>query len=141
MVSPVRSRQHVHFIRAHLVCSVILGIVIVLFFKCVAALLDPANRRGERVKWGLVSYTAIMFSFVTLQTALALHAESICYIDDREFPGIEGAAPPGPLGYAGLINHKALTIVPNITFYLNGWLADGLLVSFLFDSALTRLGD
>ena len=71
----------------------------VLFFKCMAALLKPLNRRGERVKWGLVSYTIAMFAFVTVYTAMNLHILSISFIDNREFPGAGGEVHPGPYGY------------------------------------------
>ena len=57
-----------------------------------------------------------------------LNIQSISYIDNREFPGND-ALPPGPLGYQYLIYSKAITIVPNLMFLLNNWLADGLLVS------------
>ena len=127
-------------IPAHFVCSVIIGIVIALFFKCVAALLNPAHRRGGPVKWGLVFYTTVMFSFLTIQTAVALHVQSISYVDNREFPGIAGVVSRGPLGYVGFANQEALNIVSTTMFFVNGWLADGLLVSSLFDTAFTRPG-
>ena len=114
----------------------ILGIVIVLFFHCMAALLDPGNRRREGTKWGLVAYTAVMFSFVTVFTAMNLNIQSIAFIDNREFPGIEGVLPPGPLGYQWFVYSRALSVIPNVMFLLNNWLADGLLVGPLFDAAL-----
>ena len=100
-----------------------------LFFKCMIALLDPINRRGERVKWGLVSYTVVMFSLATVYTTTNLHILSISYVDNREFPGIEGELDPGPIGYLQFIYFKTITIVPNVTFVSSNWLADGLLVS------------
>ena len=108
----------------------ILGTVVVLFFRCMTALLDPVHRRGERIKWGLVSYTVITFSFATVLTAMDLHIESISYIDNREFPGIEDVLPPGPVGYQWLISPKAVNVVPNFMFNLSNWLTDALLVSF-----------
>ena len=60
-----------------------------------------------------------------------LDIQSVSYIDNREFPGND-ALPPGPLGYQYLIYSKAISIVPNLMFLLNNWLADGLLVSFAF---------
>jgi hypothetical protein len=113
--------------------SAILGIVIVLFFHCMAALLNPANRRGGGVKWGLVAYTAVMFSFVTVYTAGNLNVQSIAFIDNREFSGVSGVMPPGPTGYQLFIYSKAISIVPNLMFLLNNWMADGLLVSFALD--------
>ena len=111
-----------------------------LAFKCVAALINPTYRRGDPIKWGLVSYTVVMFSFVTVQTAVALYVQSISYIDDRDFPGIEGVISPGPIGYLVFVSHEAFNIVPWVMFFLNGWLADGLLVSFPNDVTLTREG-
>ena len=111
-----------------------------LVFKCVAALLDPVNRKGERIKWGLVFYTVAMLSIVTTQIAIDLHIQSIAYIDNREFPGIEAQVPPGPIGYQILISPKALPTLSRVTFFLNAWLADGLLVSSLLDVAFTHPG-
>lgn len=105
------------------------GMLIVLFFKCMAALFNPIYRRGEGIKWGVMSYSMVMFSLVTILTASNLNVQSISYIDNRNFPGIEGAIPPGPLGYMMSIGAKATALVPNVIFPLNGWLADGVLVS------------
>ena len=116
----------------------ILGMIIVLFFKCMTALFDPDNRRGDRVKWWLVSYTAIMFSAVTVQTGMNLDILSISYIDDREFPGINGVLPPGPWGYQVVISPTALSVIPSAMLTLCNWLADGLLVSSFFGTAFTR---
>ena len=116
----------------------ITGITIVLFFQCIAALLNPAHRGGERIKWWLVSYTAVIFSSTTVLNAMQLNIQSICYIDNREFPGVEDVLPPGPLGYLSSIFSDALTTVPDFMFLFNGWLADGLMVSSLSDAAFTR---
>jgi len=75
-----------------------------------------------------VSYTAVMFVVVTIFTAINLHIQSISFIDNREFPGVDGVAPPGPLGYQLYIYSQPITIVPNSMFLLNNWLADGLLL-------------
>ena len=109
---------------AHFVCPVILGIVIVLFFKCMVALFSPEHRRGDRIKWGLVSYTMAMFSLVTIGTALQLNLQSISYIDNSQFPGVEGVIPPGPIGYQDLTAPKAIAIIQNVVFILSNWLAD-----------------
>ena len=111
----------------------VLGIVIVLFFQCMAALFNPAHRRGEGIKWGLVSYTAVTFSSVTVATAMNLGILSVSYIDNREFPG-DGTAPPGPFGYQLVMEPKALTIIPNLLFVFNDLLADSLLVSCSSDA-------
>ena len=106
----------------------ILGIVIVLFFKSLAALFDPVHRRGGPVKWGLVTYTVVMFLLVTIGTALQLDTHSISYINNRGFPGVEGVLSPGPLGYQQFINPEAIAIIQNVVSNLNNWLADGFLV-------------
>ena len=118
----------------------ILGVVVVVAFKCIAALFNPAYRRGEGIKWGLVCYTAVIFSLVTVLTGINLNIRSICYIDNRDFPGAEGMIPPGPFGYQWFIAPSALNVTPNVMFALCNWLADGLLVSFLFDAAFTWSG-
>ena len=118
----------------------VLGILVALFFGCTIALLNPIHRKGKPVKWGLISYTVVMFSVATVQTAMYLNRVSISYIDNREFPGIgSGWFSPGPAGYQFFISSEALAIVPNVMFALNNWLADGLLVSSLFDAAFTHL--
>lgn len=127
-------------IHAHPTRSSILGIVIVLFFRCMAALLNPVNRRGEGIKWGLISHTMVTFSVATTLTGMQLGILSICYINNRQFPGVEGVIPPGPLGYQWVIYSEALGIAANLMFFLNNWLADGLLVSSSFDAAFTRPG-
>lgn len=111
-----------------LVCSSsIEGIVISLFFQCMGALLgNPCTRKGT--KWGLVVHVVAMFLFATIYTAVTLNIQSISFIDNRDFPGIGDALPPGPVGYQSLIYSKAISIVPNVMFLLNSWLADGLLV-------------
>ena len=114
--------------------------MIVLFFQCIAALFDPVHRRGERIKWWLVSYTTVMFSLATVQIILGLDAQSISYIDNRIFSGIKDLIPPGPLGYQVAISADALNVVSNVLFVLNNLLADGLLVSSLFGVASTHLG-
>ena len=109
----------------------VLGMLIVLFFKCVIALLDPIYRKGERIKWGLVSYTVVMFSLATVVTAMNLHLESVAHIDNRNFPGLTGEVPPGPIGYLYSIYLKAVNVIPNVAYVLSNWLADGFLVSSL----------
>ena len=91
------------------------------------------KRRG--VKWILIVHNAAMFSIVTICTAVNLDVQSISYIDSREFPGIDGMFPSGPIGYQGFIHSKAISFVATIMFILNNWLADGLLVSSVLDPA------
>jgi len=122
-------------IRAH--CTFVrftLGMLIVLFFKCMAALFNPAFRRGEGIKWGLVTYTVTMFSLVTVYTATKDHILSICFIDNRDFPD------DGPYGYHLANEYTAIFIIARTAFNLNNWMADGLLVSSSFDSLTTHPG-
>lgn len=104
------------------------------------ALLSSVNRTSERLKWGLAAHTVAMFSFVTIFTAINLDIQSISYIDNRDFPGDDFMLPPGPLGYQFLIYSKAISVVPNVMFYLNTCLADGLLVGCATNS-ITRVSN
>ena len=115
-----------------------LGMLVVLFFKCMAALLGRAYRKGEGIKWGLVSYTVVMFSLATLLTGMDVNILSIAHIDNRDFPGVKGKLPPGPYGYFMSIYYKPINMVPTAAYVLVNWLADGLLVSFLFNGTSTR---
>ena len=117
--------------------SIIPGIVVALFFKCIAALLNPVYLRGGGVKWGFVSYTVAMFSFATVFTAVNLILQSNSYIDNREFmPSweISGPAPYsyGPFEYQSDTScPRAFGFIPGLMLLFNYWLADGLLVSSL----------
>jgi len=99
------------------------------------ALLNPAHRREEGIKWWLVLYTMAMFSFVTVYNAMNLHILSNSLIDNRGLAYYDG-----PLVYQEEIRTTVLGIIPSVMFNLNNWLADGLLVSSLFDAMLTRPG-
>jgi len=100
----------------------------VLFFRCMAALFNPIHRRREGIKWGLVSYTVVMFSLVTVSIGMSLNIQSISFIDNREFPGFDGVPISGPYGYQWLIGPKAISVVPAVAFPLTNWMADGLLL-------------
>jgi hypothetical protein len=117
---------------------IILGTVVVLFFQCMGALLDPVNRTRGGIKWGLVVHTATMFSFATIYIAMNLYLLSIAYVDNRYFPGTGGLTPPGPIGYRYFTFSKPIGILPVVMFLLNNWLADGLLVSFIQDQSPRR---
>ena len=107
--------------------STLLGVVIVLFFRCMATLLNPADRtRG--IKWGFVVHTALMFSIVTVYHADNLGLQSLSYVNNREYPG-DNDGFPGPFNYQYIIYNKPIAVTPPIMFILNYWLADGLLVS------------
>ena len=122
-------------IRTHPARWPITGTLIVLFFQCMAALFNPAYRRMGGTRWGLVSYTVAIFSFATVRLAINLDIQSISFIDNRAFPGIEGVVPPEPLGYQSFVFSDVLSIVLDLMPVLNNLLADGLLVSALFDTA------
>jgi len=114
--------------------------LIILFFKCMNSLLSRAHRRGEPIKWGLVSYTVLMFSLATVLTGMDLNIQSISHIDNRNFPGVKGKFPPGPYGYFMSIYYKPINYIPTVLFILSNWLSDGLLVSSLFNAAFTWTG-
>jgi hypothetical protein len=99
------------------------------------ALLNTIDRTKGETKWALVVHTVAMFSFVTIYTTMLLNLQSLSYVDNRGFPG-EGMVSPGPLGYQFSIYSKAISVVPNVMFLLNTWLADGLLVRSVSDSVV-----
>lgn len=102
------------------------GIVVVLFFQCMGALLNPVNRKGG-VQWGLVAHTTTMFSLATVYIAMYSNVQSISFVDNREFPlSLSGA--PGPMGYNSFVHSWAIGMAPTVALYLNNWLADGLLL-------------
>ena len=109
-----------------------------LFFQCMAALFSSANRRREGINWWLVSYTVLMFSFVTISLGTGTTVQFDCYIDNREYPGVEGIAAPGPLGYRDGLGPGVLLMTDALMSSLTYWLADGFLVGCLFDPKLTR---
>jgi len=120
----------------------ILGAIVMLFFQCMAALLNPVHRRGEGIRWWFVSYTVAMFLFVTVYTAMNLQIQSESFIDNRKdfiYPH-STVVKSGPIEYQYVIRKSALGLIPNTMFNLNNWLADGLLVSSLFDATPTRPG-
>ena len=140
MVYAMRRRLRVRKTRANFI-RFVLGIVIVLFFQCMTGLFDPANRRRDGIKWGLVSYTVVVFLFATVTTGTGLNLGSVSFIDNREYPGsVEGNIAPGPLGYQLTIYQTAISVIPSMTFLLGYWLADGLLVGPSFDPLPMRPG-
>jgi len=120
---------------AHCFISFTPGMLTVLFFNCVTALFNPVYRRGQGIKWGFVSFTVIMFSLATVQTAINLNLLSISYIDNRDYPGVEGESAPGPMGYQGTVSLEPVNVIPYAAIPMNSWLADGLLVGSLCDAA------
>ena len=111
----------------------ILGILVALFFRCMGALLNPVRRTNEGIKWGLVAHTTAMLLFSTIPAAINRNVFSISYVDSREFSGFNGS-PPGPLGYESILG-SVQVFVSVVVFPFNQWLADGLLVSPVSNSA------
>lgn len=103
------------------VAAILYGIVVVLFSRCIGALLNPLNRVGGGTKWGLMSHTVAMFSFITIPVAMHFNKQCTSYTDNRTFPG-------GPLKYQDANSGKLINIFPSVMFPLNQWLADGLLL-------------
>ena len=119
-----------------LVRFVILGIVVVLFFNCLSALFGPANRARSLIKWALVAHIGAMFTFQTISLATQLHIESISYIDNRALPDLDGSGFSGPIAYNFLTFGEPISMVSVVTFILNNWLADGLLVGPVLNSVI-----
>ena len=94
------------------------------------ALLNPVSRKVDGIKWGLVSYTVVMFSVVTVATVVTCDYISLGFIDNRASPGGR------PLTYLMFMAPKALGFIPTLMGLLNYWLADALLVSISFDLRL-----
>ena len=84
-----------------------------------AVLLDPVHRRGEGIRWGLVSHTVVLSSFVTIFTVMNLNDRLVEYmrLDPFLSKDIGFEVPP-----------SVLTLI----FLLNYWLAAGFLVGSLF---------
>lgn len=70
-----------------------------------------------------------MFSLVTIHTGMSLHLQSISFIDNRDFPGVDKSTLTGPIVFQALSQADPIRVVPDVVFLLNNLLADGLLVS------------
>ena len=114
-------------ILSHFALSTNPGTTLLLFYQCMGALLSPANRAMGRIKWGLVVHTITMFSFLTINCCMNFAIQSISYIDNRAFT--RKGMFPGPFVYQLYIYSEPINVIPSVMFYLNNWLADGLLVS------------
>ena len=121
---------------AMLIPPVILGVVVILFFQCMGAFLDPVNKIRRSVKWALVVHTVALFLFLTLPVAADIWIPSTEFVDHRNFPGTGGQSlgPTGPIGYDQVIGETAINPALNVMFPLNQWLSDALLVRFLLNS-------
>ena len=104
-----------------------LGIATILFFQCMSALLGLANTIRGRLRWALVAYTVALFSFSTMPILIDMCYLSLEYINNREFADCDEYF-PGPLGYDEVLNTKPTATFYDVTFPMNQWLADGLLV-------------
>ena len=113
--------------------TIFLGIAMALFFRCMNALLGPANAIKGGIRWALVAYTVALFSFLTMPILIDMCYLSLEYVDNREFAVCE-EYDPGPLGYDELLNTKPTATLHDVTFPMNQWLADGLLVGAISSS-------
>lgn len=109
-----------------------------MFFQCLIALLGPTNRTGRIIKWGLVAHVVAMFTFQTVSIVIQLRLQSISYIDFREFPASDGSLYSGPFAYQYSTSYSGINAVPLVMFFLNNWLADGLLVNFVSSSVIRQ---
>ena len=106
-----------------------------MFFQCIGALINPANDTRRNVKLGLLAYTVALFAFSTISLGVTRDLWSTVFIDIRNFPGTE-EYPPGPIGSAFILGaNVALTALILFSDVVNQWLSDGLLVSFIWNSA------
>ena len=137
MVCPAPPDLHV---RLSVLNLFVPGMTIILFFQCMTTLLNPINSRRGDIKWGLVCYTVAMFSCATVVIGTAENIASITFIDNREYPGVEGLFPPGPIGYMAAACSGTLGIGPVLGAFLGYLLADGLLVRRFSDPPPTSLG-
>lgn len=113
---------------------VIPGVIVILFFQCIGALLSPVNRTRREIKWLLVTHTVAIFLFVTVFTALNLDTLSTSYVDNREAHGTVKL--PGPLGYQWTTYSTPRGVVVTFMFLLNNWLTGGLFVSYISNSVV-----
>ncbi|EEB95995.1 hypothetical protein MPER_04946, partial [Moniliophthora perniciosa FA553] len=97
------------------------GIVLTLFFQCVAAILNPKNKQPAGPKQVMLTYVFFMFSMGTIFTALNLNLQQRSYIAFRNFP--EG----GPIGYSLSQYSTWRGLIPNAVYIITNWFADGLL--------------
>lgn len=109
------------------ICAVLYGIATIIFFQCMGALLDPARRKQEGIRWPFLAHTVAMFLLLTTFVVTVLCQETASYIDNRGFAGL-GSLPPGPIGYWRSTTARAPTVISYLPPVLNGWLADGLLL-------------
>ena len=61
----------------------------------------------------------VIFSPMTRGIAVQLSAQSIPFNGDREFLGVEGVVPSGPIGYQWLIFPRVITAIQNVELTLS----------------------
>ncbi|KAG7097043.1 hypothetical protein E1B28_004434 [Marasmius oreades] len=99
--------------------EILYGITIVLFFRCMLALLRPRN--GRKPSYLLALYTFVLFGLGTIFTALNGRLLQLSFIDNRAFEG-------GPEAYWLSIYSTSMPLTANTVFIIANWLADGLLL-------------
>lgn len=83
-------------------------------------------RRREKDKdWLLLSFTTVMFILGTIHIGTNTKVTELAFIDNRNFPG-------GPNGYLASNYNAAPHPIVNVMGSMSLWLADGLLVRFMF---------
>ena len=119
-------------------CHFSLGIVVALFFKCMATLLNPDNHMKKSVKWGLAAHTVATFLFITISCGIEGAKSSSDYIDNRGYPDVNNS---GPLGHMDYNDASTSSTVGHLSVPLNQWFIDGLLVSAISSSAVLGLNE
>ena len=111
------------------------GIVVILFFQCIGALINPANDTRRSVKLGLAAYAVALFLIPTIPLVAGRDVFPTVFIDIRNFPGTE-EYPPGPLGGAMISNASDPWVaLLGIPAPVSQWLSNGFLVSSVSSSA------
>lgn len=115
---------HNHFIGVN-ICLILssLGVHIAVFFICVYYLVT--ERKKNCWKW--LAYIAVLFSMATVNICLNMHFSEMAWIDDRDYPG-------GPLAFLLEQQSDSMNTVGNSVSFVATFLADGLLVCYLFSS-------
>ncbi|KIJ63973.1 hypothetical protein HYDPIDRAFT_154930 [Hydnomerulius pinastri MD-312] len=98
----------------------IYGVSLVLFVQCMVAFLKRTDVSSPN-RWGLMTYTLLMFSCSTIFVALDSTLFRNAFVDYRNYPG-------GPIGYSVATYDAPMSITANAFFMLANWLADGLLL-------------
>jgi len=98
--------------------GIIYGILVVVTCTCIRNLIN-ARQRNNRMKWGMLIYTIIIFGFATLYLGSWINFVQLMLIDQRNYPG-------GPIGF--YINATPIALTLNILAYAGiNFIASGLL--------------